>query len=128
MKVEFRKIPLNQSEFEINFDSVKFLGTFSKITSKLAKIDANLSGNCTVDCCKCGKPLTIDLDENISFLASDGIYTASDKEEDKFVIVEVEDHILDFDDLLHSEIESQKSEYYVCSACEENKNFIEIEY
>ena len=39
MKIEFRKIPLNSSEFKIDLNSVKFLGTFSKISSKLAKID-----------------------------------------------------------------------------------------
>ena len=128
MKIEFRKIPLNATEFEINTDSVKFLGTFSKISSKLAKINANLNGNCDVDCCKCGKTLSINLDENINFLVSDGIYSSSDKEDDNFVIIEVEDHLLDFDDILLSEIESQKSEYYICSTCEENKNFIEIEY
>ena len=128
MKIEFRKIPLSLTEFKINTDSVKFLGTFSKISPKLAKIDANLSGQYNVDCCKCGKALSIDLDDDINFLVSDGIYSSLDKEENEFVIIEIENHILDFNDILRSEIESQKSEYYVCSTCKENKNFIEIEY
>ena len=42
MKIEFRKIPLQDSEFEISSNSVKFLGTFSKISSKLAKINSKL--------------------------------------------------------------------------------------
>ena len=128
MKIEFRKVPLNESEFKINSNSVKFLGTFSKISSKLAKIRAKLNGNCDVDCCKCGKIIAINIDENISFLVSDGNYEPNQHDDEEFVIIEAEDHILNFDDILHSEIESQKSEYYICNTCEENKNFIEIEY
>ena len=128
MKVEFRKIPLNESEFEINSNSVKFLGTFSKISSKLAKIIAKLNGNCDVDCCKCGKILRINIDENINFLVSDGNYEPNQHNDEEFVIIEAEDHILNFDDILHSEIESLKSEYYICDTCKNNDNLVELEY
>jgi len=128
MKIEFRKIPLNSSEFEISSNSVKFLGTFSKISSKLAKINANLSGDCPVDCCKCGKEMTITLDENINFLVSDGIYESAQNDDEEFVIVEVQDHFLDLNEILHSEIESLKFEYYICDTCKNNDNYVEIEY
>jgi hypothetical protein len=128
MKIEFRKIPLNSSEFKINSNSVKFLGTFSKISSKLAKISANLSGECDVDCCKCGKIVTISIDDSINFLVSDGNYEPNQHDDEEFVIIEAQNHILDFDDILHSEIESLKSEYYVCNACKNNDNLVEIEY
>jgi hypothetical protein len=113
MKIEFRKIPLNSSEFEIISNSVKFLGTFSKMSSKLAKINANLNGQCDVDCCKCGDNIVVNLDEKIDFLVSDGIYESVQNDDEEFVIIEVQDHILDFDEVLHSEIESLKSEYHV---------------
>ena len=127
MKIEFRKIPLQETEFEISSNSVKFLGTFSKISSKLAKIDSKLSGNYDVDCCKCGKTFEISVDFELQFLLSDGIYS-SDKDEEEFVIIEVEDHILDFDEILHSELESLKSEYHVCDNCKNNDELVEIEY
>ena len=127
MKIEFRKIPLNDTEFEISSDSVKFLGNFSKISSKLAKINANLNGSCVVDCCKCGQFITTNLDENINFLVSDGVYDSIQKDEE-LVIIEVENHFMNFDDILHSEIESLKSEYHMCDTCKNNDSFVELEY
>jgi len=126
VKIEFRKIPLEKSEFEISSNSVKFLGTFSKISSKLAKINSKTIGNCEVDCCKCGISFEIAINNEIQFLVSDGIYSSDNDEE--FVIIEVEEHILDFNEVLHSEIESLKSEYHVCDACKNNDELVEIEY
>ena len=128
MKIEFTKVPLNGTEFEINSNSVKFLGTFSKISSKLAKISANMNGNCDVDCCKCGKIIAINIDENIDFLVSDGNYEPNQHNDEEFVIIEAQNNILDFDDILHSEIESLKSEYYICDTCKNNDDLVELEY
>ncbi|MEA2017714.1 MAG: hypothetical protein U9N59_04640 [Campylobacterota bacterium] len=128
MKIEFRKAPLDGSEFEINSNSVKFLGTFCKISSKLAKISAKLNGNCDVDCCKCGVNMTVKVDESIDFLVSDGNYEPNEHNDDEFVIIEAQNHTIDFDDILHSEIESLKSEYYVCDTCKNNDNLVELEY
>ena len=127
MKIEFRKIPLDESEFEISSNSVKFLGTFSKISSKLAKINSKLVGKCDVDCCKCGTTFTMPVNTEVKFLVSDGIYS-SEQDEEEFVIIEVEEHLLDFDEILHSEIESLKSEYHICDTCKNNDELVEIEY
>ena len=127
MKIEFRKIPLDESEFEISSNSVKFLGTFSKISSKLAKINSKLIGKCDVDCCKCGTTFTIPVNTEVKFLVSDGIYS-SEQDEEEFVIIEVEEHLMDFDEILHSEIESLKSEYHICDTCKNNDELVEIEY
>ena len=127
MKIEFRKIPLDESEFEISSNSVKFLGTFSKISSKLAKINSKLVGKCDVDCCKCGTTFTIPINTEVKFVVSDGIYS-SEQDEEEFVIIEVEEHLMDFDEILHSEIESLKSEYHICDTCKNNDELVEIEY
>lgn len=127
MKIEFRKIPLQETEFELSSNSVKFLGTFSKISSKLAKINSNLSGNYDVDCCKCGITFDVPVDSDIEFLLSDGIYS-SESNDEELVIIEVEDHFLDINEVLHSELESLRSEYHVCDNCKTNDNFVEIEY
>ena len=128
MKIEFKKLPLQESEFEIIFDSVNFLGTFSKISSKLAKIKSKLSGKYNVDCCKCGVVFEIPVEEKIDFLLSDGIYSSENANDDDFVIIEVEDHVVDFNEILHSELESLKSEYYICDTCKVNDIFVEKEY
>ena len=128
MKIEFRKLPIEPTEFEISSNSVKFLGTFSKITSNLAKVDTTLLGNCDVDCCKCGATLNIELNEKINFLVSDGIYTPDSRDDEEAIVIEVENHIVDFDEILHSEIESLNSEYYLCDTCKTDDKFVEIEY
>jgi len=126
MKIEFRKVPLQESNFDLKLDSVNFLGTFSKISSKLVKIDGKIDGILEVDCCKCGKSFDIALTENSKLLLSDGIYQEENEDED--IIIEIDDHIIDFDDILKSEIESIKSEYYICDECKLKNNSIELEY
>lgn len=126
MKIEFRKIPLHVSDFELFYNSVKFSGTFSKISPKLANVEGNLEGLCEVDCCKCGQPFNVNLDEEVNFLVSDGVYS-KENDDEELIVVEASNHTLDFDELLHSEIESLRSEYYVCDSCQEN-NYIDIEY
>jgi uncharacterized metal-binding protein YceD (DUF177 family) len=125
MKIEFRKIPLTSSEFEIDSNSVKFSGTFCKISSKLAKIDGKIEGELDVDCCKCGQSLSITLDETTTFLVSDGVYSSEDEE---YIVIDVDNHFLVFDEILKSELDSLKSEYYICNTCKKNNDFVEIEY
>ena len=127
MKIEFRKVPINRTEFQIESNSVKFLGNFSKISNKLVKIEGQIKANCEVLCCKCGNQFNIDIDEKSNLMVSDGIYSSQNEDED-FIVIEVEDHMVDFDSILDSEIESIKSEYYVCQSCQENDSFIEKEY
>jgi len=126
MKIEFRKIPLSDTEFAIESNSVKFSGTFCKMSSKLAKLNGKIQGELGADCCKCGQTMNISLDEKINFLVSDGIYSTTDEEE--YVIIEIDNHILDFEEVLHSELESLKSEYYICNTCKKNNDYVEIEY
>jgi len=125
MKIEFRKIPLQVSDFELYANLVKFSGTFSKISPKLAKIEGSLQGPCEIDCYKCGQSFNMDLDEDIKFLVSDGVY--SNRSDEDELVIEMQNHTLDFDEILHSEIESLKSEYFTCDSCNEN-NYIDIEY
>lgn len=126
MKIEFRKVPLQESKFEIDSDSVKFLGTFSKISQKLVNLSGKIYGNTTVLCCKCAKEIALNLDDKVDLLISDGIYSSQNDEDE--IVVEVENHTIDFDELLNSELESIKSEYFICDQCKDSENTIEIEY
>jgi hypothetical protein len=126
MKIEFRKVPLQNSEFEISLDSAQLSGTFSKISSKLAKIEAKIDGNLDVDCCKCGSTFPITLNEEINLLISDGIFSEDDEVEE--IVIEIDEHIIDFEEIFQSELESLKSEYYVCDSCKNADKSVEIEY
>jgi uncharacterized metal-binding protein YceD (DUF177 family) len=127
MKIEFRKIPLQESPFNIKADSVEFSGNFSKISSKLAKVDGAICGSYDTQCSKCGVTFSKNTDEKLNLLLSDGIYKSDNDEEDDIIVIEIEDHMVNFDEILHGEIESIKSEYHVCENCTD-KEFVEVEY
>lgn len=127
MKIEFRKIPTKLSNFEVNSDSVKFSGIFSKITPQLAKIQGKIEGELQVDCCRCSKEIDLILNESSELYVSDGIYSYKEDDED-LMVIEVENHEIDFDALLSSEIESIKSDFYLCETCNKEDGYLDIEY
>lgn len=126
MKIEFRKVPLTPKEFQTDYDSVKIEGSFCKISPSLVKIDSKLTGNMTVECIRCGEEDTITLNEELNFLVSDGIYK-SDSHEDESVVIEIEDSLIDFDEIIQSEISSIYTDYHICANCA-NCDLIDKEY
>ncbi len=125
MKIEFKKVPQVAKNFQTEIDSVKIEGTFCRISSSLVKIDGTLTGKTTVQCSRCGENDTIDLNENLDFLISDGIYK-SDLEHNELVI-EIDDNFIDFDEIIRSEVSSIYSDYHICPKCA-NGDFIEQEF
>jgi uncharacterized metal-binding protein YceD (DUF177 family) len=122
MKIEFKKVPQAPKEFKVKLDSVEIEGTFCKISQSLVKIDAVLKGSTEIDCCRCGITDTITLNEDANFLLSDGIYKDDTESED--LVIEIDNNLIDFDEIIESELESIKSDYYLCEKCShDNSNF-----
>lgn len=126
MQIEFRKVPFTAKEFIAELDSVKLEGTFCKMSPTLAKVEATLAGPASVDCCRCGLEYTIELNENLEFLLSNRVY--EDDSELENLVIEIENDIIDFDELIESEISSIRSDYHICALCLNNKDDIEKEY
>jgi hypothetical protein len=114
MKIEFKKIPQEKKEFNTSLNSVKIEGTFCRISSSLVKIEASLIGNIEIDCSRCGALDTLVVNEELKLLLSDGIYKGDDEE---FLVIEIENSLIDFDELIESELNSIRSEYYICKEC-----------
>jgi uncharacterized metal-binding protein YceD (DUF177 family) len=114
MKIEFRKAPQTPKELEIEYNSVKIEGTFCKISQSLVKVDAVLLGNTDIDCCRCGITEIIEVDEELHLLLSDGVYK---KDESDYLVIEVENSLIDFDEIIESELNSIKSDYHMCKNC-----------
>lgn len=127
MKIEFKKVQTIEKEFNIKLNSVEFLGTFCRISQNLIKLQSKIVGKLLVDCCKCGEEHYIDIDENQDFVLSDGEFSSVNEREGE-IIIEVENHIVDFDTILLSELESIKSDYHVCSNCQKDGNYVDVEY
>ena len=114
MKIEFRKAPQTSKEFEIDYNSVKIEGTFCKISQSLVKVDAVLKGSTDIDCCRCGITEVIEVDEELHLLLSDGVYK---KDESEYLVIEVENGLIDFNEIIESELNSIKSDYHICNNC-----------
>lgn len=125
MKIEFRKVPQTTKELEFNYNSVRIEGTFCKISKSLTKIEANMSGTTDIDCCRCGQTDVITLDEELKLLISDGIFKGKESDD---LVIEVENGVIDFDDIVEGELQSIKSEYYLCENCSQDGKLLEQEF
>ena len=114
MKIEFKKAPQTTKELEYISDSVRIEGTFCKISQSLVKVDAVLKGSTDIDCCRCGITEVIEVDEELHLLLSDGVYN---KDESEYLVIEVENNLIDFDEIIESELNSIKSDYHICKDC-----------
>lgn len=124
MKIEFRKVPFTPKPFQTQTDSVKFEGTFYKISSSLLKIDAVLSGILTIICDRCTKSETMTINEKTELIISDGVY----KEQTDDLIIEIESGMVNFNDIIQSELASIKSDYHLCNVCQQTNETIEKEF
>jgi uncharacterized metal-binding protein YceD (DUF177 family) len=127
MQIEFRKVPLQPKNFELNSNSVKFLGSFCKISQKLVKINSIINGEVEVNCYKCGETFSQKIEEDIDFLVSDGICEVDDEKNLDDIIIECENSMIDFDEILNGEVESFQSDYHLCNNCNEN-DLIKLEF
>ena len=125
MKIEFRKVPQINKELEFNYNSVKIEGTFCRISQSLVKIDAVLKGSTDIDCCRCGITEQIEVDEKLQLLLSDGIYKGDESE---YLLIEVENSLIDFDEIIQSELNSIKSDYHLCDECTQLGDNFEKEF
>lgn len=122
MVIEFRKVPQSSKNFEDCLGSVKIEGSFCKISPSLVEISSKIHGDLEVECSRCGKSFVTTLEEDIEFLVSDGVYKDENSERClDTVIIEVDNHIIDFENIVQSELESFKLDYHVCDNCLNNE-------
>ncbi|QOG13305.1 DUF177 domain-containing protein [Arcobacter sp. FWKO B] len=126
MQIEFKKVPFNKKNFQIDYNLVKFEGTFCKMSQELAKIEATISGKLNIICSRCGKNIDLDINESIELLVSDGVYTP-DNESD-IDVIEVYGGSIDFEEILNSELESIQSDYHICDECVNDNQVLEKEF
>jgi hypothetical protein len=118
MTVELRKISKTPLDFEINSNDVNFKGYLQYHGGKLILLDAKLSGSLDVQCSVCGEDISLALDDDLKFFISDGIFQDDDNIE--LDVVEVLNSKADLDEILNSEIELIKSDYFRCDNCQDS--------
>ncbi len=115
MKIAFKKLSTQPLHFEANRDNAFFSGDLILKKSNLAQLNGTITGSISIPCDLCAEEVERSLNEEIAFYLSDGIYEGSDEEMD---VVEIDHSIIDMEELLRSEIELIKSDYFCCPNCE----------
>ncbi len=94
---------------------VEFSGSIKKSSLNLAKCSGKLSGKLEHICDRCGADIVLNLDEELNLNLSDGIYKDIDNELSN--TIEFYDGQIDTDEILISELEAFKSDYFYCDNC-----------
>jgi hypothetical protein len=121
MKVMLRKVTKTPLDFELQSEEITFKGYLEYHKGKLILLKAKLDGSLEKSCDVCAENMRVDVDENIAFFISDGLY--KDDGSIELDVVESFDGNADIDELLHSEIELIKSDYHRCDNCKERDEF-----
>ena len=115
MKITFRKLGSQPLHFEVNSDNALFSGDLILKKSNLAQLNGTITGSISIPCDLCAEEVEKSLNEEIIFCLSDGLYEGNDEELD---VVEIDKSMIDLEELLKSEIELIKSDYFCCENCE----------
>ena len=115
MKVNLRKVTKTPLDFEVKSDEITFKGFLQYDAGKLILLKAKLSGLINLDCSSCANEFNKQIDEDVEFFISDGLY--QDESNTLLDVVESFDSTIDIDELLNSEIELYKSDYNNCPEC-----------
>ena len=117
MKIVFKKVPSSGVDFQTSFEDIKFYGKLVKKSKSLVHCIGKLEGTLTCLCDRCANEISLHVNEKIDLLTSDGIYKSS---EELIEVMEFFDETVDLDTILLSEVETLKSDYHYCSACNES--------
>ena len=118
MKTLLRKVGKIPLDFEIESDEITFKGYLQYHADKLILLKAKLSGKIDIICDVCADEFKLDIDEDIEFFITDGVYERSD--EIFLEVVESFDSTIDLKEVVASEIELIKSDYHSCENCKKN--------
>jgi uncharacterized metal-binding protein YceD (DUF177 family) len=114
LEIAFRKITKEALNFELLSENIKFSGKVFRKSSDLVLLKADLVGQISHTCDRCGDELNLEINEPLEILLSDGIYKG---EIDNLDVVEFYGGVIDFNEILQSEVEAVKSGYYYCGKC-----------
>ena len=115
MKIKLIKVSKTPSDFEIRSDKITFKGFLQYDSGKLFRLNAEIKGSLPVICDICADDYEMDVDEEVEFFISDGLFEASN--ESLIDVVEAIDGEADLDEILASELELIKSDYNTCPKC-----------
>ncbi|MDR3177630.1 MAG: DUF177 domain-containing protein [Campylobacteraceae bacterium] len=121
MVIAFKKVNKDGLDFSLKRDTISFFGKVYQKSPTIALLEAKLEGELEHKCDRCAEDIRLRVDEKVEMLISDGIYKTTEIDEfareDVLAVVEIYDGLIDFNEILQSEIELYKSDYHYCATC-----------
>ena len=114
MKIAFAKISASPVPFEISQNGLKFSGNFKRKDSKFIECKGGIKGKIPYICDRCGKEFDLDV-ESVNLLLSEGVF--NDEKHESLDVMEFFGAEVDLDEILRSEMEAFKSDYFYCEEC-----------
>ena len=115
MKIAFAKISATPVPFEISRDGLKLSGNLKRKDSKFIECKGKIKGRIPYICDRCGKEFNLDVNESVNLLLSEGVF--NDEGHENMDVMEFFGAEIDVDEILRSETEAFKSDYFYCEEC-----------
>nr|WP_314882194.1 hypothetical protein [uncultured Campylobacter sp.] len=115
MKIAFAKISATPVPFEISRDGLKLSGNLKRKDSKFIECKGKIKGRIPYICDRCGKEFNLDVNESVNLLLSEGVF--NDEGHENMDVMEFFGAEIDVDEILRSETEAFKSDYFYCENC-----------
>jgi len=115
VKIAFAKISATPVPFEISRDGLKLSGNLKRKDSKFIECKGKIKGRIPYICDRCGKEFNLDVNESVNLLLSEGVF--NDEGHENMDVMEFFGAEIDVDEILRSETEAFKSDYFYCENC-----------
>jgi hypothetical protein len=115
LKVILRRVTKTPLDFEVKSDEITFKGYLEYHSGRLILLKATMNGPVSTVCDICAEDFILQVDEEVEFFISDGIFDDIDSVE--LDVIESFDGNADLEEILNSEIELIKSDYHSCPNC-----------
>ena len=116
MIISFSKIANKDISFElVGNDNLVFIGILKRKDPFLVNCLGKFNGNIIYVCDRCVEDFLLPIDQDVELNLSDGIY--KDSENELSDTMEFFDGNIDLKEVLESELEAFKSDYFYCEKC-----------
>ena len=116
MIISFSKIANKDISFElVGNDNLVFIGFLKRKDPFLVKCQGKIKASINYICDRCGEVFMLPIDQDVELNLSDGIY--KDSENKLSDTMEFFAGNIDLKEVLESELEAFKSDYFYCEKC-----------
>ncbi len=115
MKIPFSKVT-RDSSYQIDLENINavFILKPKNKTGDLVFCELNFHGKLQMSCSICNSDNLLEIDEKVELLINNGIFNGFDE---NFDVYEMLEGYIDLNNILISELELIKSDYYKCDNC-----------